>query len=250
MSRVHRHFPQTYGVLTTLLRFPMGPRHTATLSTDLLNAVIRDGAWSWPLITNIESVEIIHSLPIIFGGEDRIVWAAPRGMFTSASAYAIFCPPGPKVGSSLLLGNFKIPRHRFILWLAILGKLSTLDKPWLHHLDSDCVLCSAAVPESHEHLFFRCQFTLAYLCEIRWMVWFPWPYTSWSSAVLWASKRWRGQHIMSAAYRALLAALVYHVWRERNNRIFQSSSRSPRDIALIIVREVRELLLVKSCLQL
>ncbi|KAL0439685.1 UNVERIFIED_CONTAM: LINE-1 retrotransposable element O protein [Sesamum latifolium] len=51
-----------------ILRFPMGPRHTATLPTDLLNAVIMEGVWSWPLITNIESVEIIHSLRIIYGG--------------------------------------------------------------------------------------------------------------------------------------------------------------------------------------
>ncbi|KAL0401943.1 UNVERIFIED_CONTAM: hypothetical protein Slati_4224200 [Sesamum latifolium] len=55
---------------TLILRFPMGPRHTATLPTVLLNAVIRDGAWSWPLIINIESVEIIHSLSIIWGGSN------------------------------------------------------------------------------------------------------------------------------------------------------------------------------------
>ncbi|KAL0416281.1 UNVERIFIED_CONTAM: hypothetical protein Slati_3460000 [Sesamum latifolium] len=154
-----------------ILRFSLGPRHTSTLPTDLLHAVIRDGAWNWPLITNIESVEIIHSLPVIFEGEDRIVWAPSRGTFTSTSAYDIFCPPGPKVGwSSLLLGKFKIPRHRFIIWLAILGKLSMLDKPWLHHLGSDYVLCSAATPESHEHLFFRCQFTMACICEIWRMI--------------------------------------------------------------------------------
>ncbi|KAL0439710.1 UNVERIFIED_CONTAM: hypothetical protein Slati_2454000 [Sesamum latifolium] len=76
------------------------------------------------------------------------------GSFSSAAAYDVFCPPGPKVSwSSLLVGTFKIPRHRFILWLAILGRLSTLDKPWLQHLGTSCVLCPNALPETHEHLF-------------------------------------------------------------------------------------------------
>ncbi|KAL2240863.1 UNVERIFIED_CONTAM: hypothetical protein Sindi_0727500, partial [Sesamum indicum] len=44
-------------------------------------------------------------------------------------------PPGPKVDwTSLLSGPLKIPRHMFILWLAILEKLATTDKPWLSHL--------------------------------------------------------------------------------------------------------------------
>ncbi|KAL0405897.1 UNVERIFIED_CONTAM: hypothetical protein Slati_3903600 [Sesamum latifolium] len=68
------------------------------------------------------------------------------GSFSPAAAYDMFHPPGPKVGwSSLLVGAFKIPRHRFILWVAVLGRLSTLDKPWLQHLGTDCVLCHSAV---------------------------------------------------------------------------------------------------------
>ncbi|KAL0404084.1 UNVERIFIED_CONTAM: hypothetical protein Sradi_2049200 [Sesamum radiatum] len=108
------------------------------------------GAWNWPPITNMESIEITHSLPAIHGGRDGILWTGPGGSFFSSTAYAVFSPPGPKVGWSLLLvGTFKIPRHRFILWLAILGRLSTLDKPWLQHLGTTCVLCQDALPETH-----------------------------------------------------------------------------------------------------
>ncbi|KAL0420554.1 UNVERIFIED_CONTAM: hypothetical protein Slati_3078300 [Sesamum latifolium] len=106
-----------------ILRFSMEPRHTNTRPSTFLNTVIMEGSWCWQSISNMESVEITHSLPIIYGGQDRIVWTAPGGTFSPASAYAIFHPPGPTVGwSSLLLGTFKIPRHRFILWLAILER--------------------------------------------------------------------------------------------------------------------------------
>ncbi|KAL0411497.1 UNVERIFIED_CONTAM: hypothetical protein Slati_3739400 [Sesamum latifolium] len=141
----------------------------------------------------MESIEITHSLPIIHGGMDRILWTGPGGSFSSAAAYDMLHPPGPKVDwSSLLVGTFKIPRHRFILWLAILGRLSTLDKPWLHHLGTDCVLCRADTPETHDHLFFTCSFASECLHEIRGVVSFHWPYSSWTTAIRWASARWRG----------------------------------------------------------
>ncbi|KAL2240799.1 UNVERIFIED_CONTAM: hypothetical protein Sindi_0721100 [Sesamum indicum] len=44
--------------------------------------------------------------------------------------------------------------HMFILWLAILEKLATTDKPWLSHL-GHCVLCNDDMVESHDHLFFH-----------------------------------------------------------------------------------------------
>ncbi|KAL0455479.1 UNVERIFIED_CONTAM: hypothetical protein Slati_0887100 [Sesamum latifolium] len=120
----------------------------------------------------------------------------------------VFHPPGPKVDwSSLLVGSLKISRHRFILWLAILGRLSTLDKLWLKHLGTDCVLCRAATPETHNHLFFSCSFASECLHEIRDVVSFHWPYSNWETAIRWASARWREKHVVNASYRALLARL-------------------------------------------
>ncbi|KAL0284375.1 UNVERIFIED_CONTAM: hypothetical protein Sradi_7199300 [Sesamum radiatum] len=118
-----------------ILRFPSGPRHTAIPAPALLCAVISEGEWNWPPILDMESMDITHSLPTIHEGRDRIIWTGPGGCFSSAAAYAIYAPPFPKVvWSSLLVGTFKIPRQRFILWLAILHRLSTLDRPWLQHM--------------------------------------------------------------------------------------------------------------------
>ncbi|KAL0404249.1 UNVERIFIED_CONTAM: hypothetical protein Sradi_2065700 [Sesamum radiatum] len=140
-----------------ILRFRLGSRHTATSPTAPLSLVIRDDRWHWPPITDMESIEITHTLPPIHGGQDRVVWTGPRNSFTSTAAYDVFHPSGPTVEWSLLLvGSLKIPTHWFILCLAILGRLSTMDKPWLQHLGTDCVLCRASTPETHGHLFFSC----------------------------------------------------------------------------------------------
>ncbi|KAL0289802.1 UNVERIFIED_CONTAM: hypothetical protein Sradi_7065000 [Sesamum radiatum] len=195
----------------------------------------------------MESMDITHSLPTIHEGSDRILWTSPGGSFSSATAYAIHAPPGPKVGwSSLLVGTFKITRHRFILWLAILGRLSTFDRPWLQHLGTKCVLCTDDLPETHEHLFFTCSFATACIQTIRRDIYFPWPVRDWPSAIQWAARRWRGKHVVNASFRALLASIVYHLWHERNRRIFQHTSRTADSIARIVVSDIRELIICKQ----
>ncbi|KAL2248034.1 UNVERIFIED_CONTAM: hypothetical protein Sindi_2655700, partial [Sesamum indicum] len=110
-------------------RFPQGPRHLRLEESAKLSLVISAGEWQWPTITDFECLEITHNLPLIFGGEDRVVWRCDEGQPTTQALYRLFTHPEPKVGwSSLLLGSLKIPRHSFILWLAILGKLPTTDK--------------------------------------------------------------------------------------------------------------------------
>ncbi|KAL0439832.1 UNVERIFIED_CONTAM: hypothetical protein Slati_2466200 [Sesamum latifolium] len=168
----------------------------------------------------MESIEITHSLPVIHGGEDRIICRAKGGTFSSSVAYDMFHPPGPK--------------------------LATLDKPWLHHLGTSCVLCSAATLESHDHLFFLCPFASSCLCEVQRLVRFHWPYRNWVTSVHWAARRWRGKHVVNASFRALLASLVYHVWQERNARIFRQTTRTPLDVARIVVTEIRDLIISKE----
>ncbi|KAL2247317.1 UNVERIFIED_CONTAM: hypothetical protein Sindi_2584000 [Sesamum indicum] len=179
-----------------------------------LSTVINGGEWQWPLITDFECLEITHVLPTIRGGDDRIVWRFDQGRPTTQSLYSLFDLPGPKVGWTLLLsGSLKIPRHLFILWLAILGKLPTTDKPG---------------------------FSRQCLTTIRRKVRFHWPNRDWVNDIEWASHRWRGKHIVNIAYRALLASSVYHIWRERNIRRFEQRERTPSTMALLIVDDVRQ----------
>ncbi|KAL2228516.1 UNVERIFIED_CONTAM: hypothetical protein Sindi_1831300 [Sesamum indicum] len=192
--------------------FPRGPRLLGIEETAKLSTVIIGGEWQWPLITDFECLEITHVLPTIRGGDDQAL-------------YSLFDPPGPKVGwASLLSGSLKIPRHLFILWLAILGKLPTTDKPWLSHF-GDCILCNEGATKTHSHLFFQCRFSRQYLTAIR---------------RKWASCRWRGKHIVNIAYRALLASSVYHIWKERNLRRFEHVERTPNTMALLIVDDVKQ----------
>ncbi|KAL0434990.1 UNVERIFIED_CONTAM: hypothetical protein Sradi_0206900 [Sesamum radiatum] len=50
--------------------------------------------------------------------------------------------------------------------------------------------------------------------------------------VTWGLERYRGKHLISASYRATLASLVYHIWKERNGRRFSNITTTPEAVAL------------------
>ena len=56
--------------------------------------------------------------------------------------------------------RINLPKHKFILWLGIQGRLKTKDMLFLYNisLDSTCCLCGSA-GETHDHIFFECEFS-------------------------------------------------------------------------------------------
>ncbi|KAL2230766.1 UNVERIFIED_CONTAM: hypothetical protein Sindi_1671000 [Sesamum indicum] len=54
-------------------------------------------------LSSLECLQIIYTLPLIHVGEDRIIWRFPDGRPTAQALYQLLCPPGPKVGWTLLL---------------------------------------------------------------------------------------------------------------------------------------------------
>ncbi|KAL0455462.1 UNVERIFIED_CONTAM: LINE-1 reverse transcriptase [Sesamum latifolium] len=170
-------------------RFPNGPRVTGIPLESKVSLVINEHGWSWPLITDIEHMEIVDHLPRL-EDSDGVRWNSTTGEFTISDAYRLFQPPGPTVGWHVLLrGPLRIPRNCFILWLAILERLSTLDRTWWTGLDSTCVLCSRGETESHSHLFFQCEYANTCLRILEAEVRFRLPRISWQHTVLWSARR-------------------------------------------------------------
>ncbi|KAL0290467.1 UNVERIFIED_CONTAM: hypothetical protein Sradi_7049900 [Sesamum radiatum] len=219
--------------------YPRGPSITGLPSDSLLMTVMHQGQWCWPSSTHFDIQQIIAELPTIGPQQfDTINWKS--GQFTTQSVYALLQPPSPRVfWHQLLGGKFKIPRHDFILWLAILGRLTTMDRLWAQNLDRGCVLCGGNEVESHSHLFFDCSFSRRCLVVLNQGVRFPWLHRGWDMDVVWASRRWRGKHLINAAYRALFASIVYGIWRERNCRRFSATATSAESVGLRAMEDIR-----------
>ncbi|KAL0295411.1 UNVERIFIED_CONTAM: hypothetical protein Sradi_6837500 [Sesamum radiatum] len=133
--------------------YPRGPSITGLPIDSMLNCVIQQGEWNWPSQFDFDINAIIAQLPQITQTEtDTILWKNSRGSFNVKSAVSLIQPPAAyKSWHILLQGKFKIARHAFMLWLAILEK-STMDRPWIPSEANGCVLCGGQGMETHNHL--------------------------------------------------------------------------------------------------
>ncbi|KAL0292755.1 UNVERIFIED_CONTAM: hypothetical protein Sradi_6976200 [Sesamum radiatum] len=221
--------------------YPRGPLVTGIPVDALFSAVLQQGRWAWPSETDFDVAEIIASLPQIHPGEsDSIQWKLNAGRFNTAVVFSLLEPPSPTVVWHVLLGGqFKIPRHNFILWLAIKGCLSTMDRLWMNEVEDGCVLCNYAARETHTHLFFGCSFPKRCLAILKEKVRFQWPMEEWNQGIIWASRRWRGKHLWHSSSRAVLAAMVYYIWDQRNGRKFKATASSAEVVARRTIEDVR-----------
>ncbi|KAL0281963.1 UNVERIFIED_CONTAM: hypothetical protein Sradi_7277300 [Sesamum radiatum] len=221
--------------------YPRGPSITGLPIDSMLNCVIQQGEWNWPSQFDFDINAIIAQLPQITQTEtDTILWKNSRGSFNVKSAVSLIQPPAAyKSWHILLQGKFKIARHAFMLWLAIWEKLSTMDRPWIPSEANGCVLCGGQGMETHNHLFLQLSVFKEVLSNLHSKIRFQWPHSNWQQGITWATRRWRGKHLHNAASRAVLAAAIYHIWRERNNRMFNAISSSAEAVTRLVIDDVR-----------
>ncbi|KAJ6704111.1 hypothetical protein OIU85_029974 [Salix viminalis] len=68
-----------------------------------------------------------------------------------------------------------------------------------------------------------------------------WPTLPWSQLLEWASNEFRSPKLISHKIGPLiLAATVYHIWQERNQRVFNNSARSVQAISLELFWQIRD----------
>ena len=141
-----------------------------------------------------------------------------------AQAYHFFRPAAPTVPwHQVVWEDWSLPKYRFILWLAVLGKLRTRDRLQFLHIDPSCVFCRQE-DESHQHLFFLCGWSCNLWSQVTSWLQIDEPMNSLPSAL-------RGMHPKKRSHaarmrRVSLGIVIYLIWEERNRRVFERNSRS------------------------
>ncbi|KAL2933222.1 LINE-1 retrotransposable element ORF2 protein [Bienertia sinuspersici] len=112
-----------------------------------------------------------------------------------------------------------IPKHRFCWWVAAYGRLPTADRLGRMGttIDQGCVLCSEA-NESHQHLFFKCNYTQARLAILREWLRLSSKADNLKSMVRWINRRGQNAKAQKMVWNAVVAALIYTIWQARNSR--------------------------------
>ncbi|XP_075098948.1 uncharacterized protein LOC142175847 [Nicotiana tabacum] len=160
---------------------------------------------------------------------DRIQTYALDAKFSIKKAYMDSLPQYPKVyWKSLILSKGRIPKHQFIMWMALQPRLATIDiiQLWGIQVQSECVLCSTDAEETLTHLFFECSYS-----KTKWQKLLQWigiqrQVRSWNEELAWLANITRNKHPRTVIIAFIFAATVYHVWMERNSRRFQQLKKT------------------------
>ncbi|GKA68670.1 putative RNA-directed DNA polymerase [Tanacetum coccineum] len=205
--------------------------------------VIEDGMWKWPDVLSVEfdGLKVIDPPCLIEDKLDKVFWRSKTGRFLDFSVGVVWndlrvCSdvvPWAK----LVWFSQNIPRHAFLMWLAVHGRLRTQDLMgvWDKNDGLRCVFCKM-VPDSHNHLFFECEFPRKIWYSLKDLVRLDHAPFSWSHIIEFMLKRPINKSIWSILQRLLLGASIYFVWQERNLRMFQNKER-PMDVLVNMIKE-------------
>ncbi|KAK9666760.1 hypothetical protein RND81_14G209300 [Saponaria officinalis] len=166
--------------------------------------------WAWKRICRIKNT--------VRAGNVGNWWLKEGNSYTVSQGYMWRCPGSAPVRWHQQVWNrICLPKHSFINWLFVLGRLQT--KLRMNHLgysgDLLCFLCAAAT-ESSTHLFFECPYSAKCVQVVASKLgmyipvtgtWLWWEQTGFSSAF---HKTFVG---------ASLCALIYRIWLTRNHSL-------------------------------
>ena len=203
-----------------------------------VSAVILSGTWIWPAANSYELINLKEESgslpPPDCSRQDKVLWDGASNFSIKRVWNSIRSPSQRVDWSHLVWFKYHVPRHSFILWLAIKGRLSTQDRLLsfgiLDHMS--CFLCQGP-SEDHSHLFFSCPFSLrvwhsiASKCDLD-----HYP-SSWERLRQWLSKILKRPSFQSSVCRLAFGASVYFIWHERNAR---KHGRPPTDENGIIIK--------------
>ena len=212
--------------------------------------MVKDNEWEWPIdwsdrfseVTNVPVPKLINEL------DDKAIWVDKNGKnkeFSVKEVWKAVREDGPKViWYRHVWYSQCIPRHAFILWVAIKGRLKTLDRisKWVDVQSMVCHLCNHEL-ESHSHLFFSCPFSKNLWEKCKPMAKLEGISNEWASVISFISNKPATNSIWSVIQRLVLGACVYFVWQERNFRCFRKEFRDVDNLFKTVVGTVRMKLL-------
>ena len=146
------------------------------------------------------------------GSKDKAVWVTNFGKKTEYATRVVWKDMrynGSTVGwKDLVWFPQNIPRHSFVIWMAVQERLMTQDRiaAWKHDDELRCVFCKQC-QDSHEHLFFQCQFSHSVWSKMQDLIDKRFSY-NWKDIIDEFSRLKSNRNIWNVVRRIVLGALV------------------------------------------
>jgi len=143
-------------------------------------------------------------------------------LFNLKAAYDFLRDKGPyKFWTQIVWHPCLVPKHSFILWLAVRSRLLTRDRLLFLESNRACPFCNRE-EESAGHLFFLCPFTASVWTHVKAWAGISRAMTTLSSAIKWLIKEARGPSWINKMKKTVFSCTVYSIWAARNSFIFEN----------------------------
>ncbi|WOG86036.1 hypothetical protein DCAR_0105230 [Daucus carota subsp. sativus] len=198
----------------------------------------------WNIVSDKSSLWLQGVVPRLSDELDRVVWISRQGRQKAFSVNQVWDDlraTAPIVEwCGLIWYSKSIPKHCFTLWLAIRNRLLTQDrlKSWQIQDRVACSFCDS-VPDSVPHLLFECVFCSQILLEFQRRGYLLLYQGKWDNFIHNSAASWRGKSVHVLINKLVLAAVVFHIWQERNRRLFQQKRKHVWQIIAEIVDDIR-----------
>ena len=175
--------------------------------------------------------------------KDKLLWKwTPDQNFSTASAYRAFFLGQSSIAGAKVLWKARAPgKCNFFGWLALHDRCWTAERRMRHNLQQDdhCALCSQE-PETISHLLVGCSFSrqvwYRVLLRGRWQSVSPQHpatnFTDW-----WLTSRKNFDKVERKSFDSLVILIFWIIWKKRNRRTFDHTSRSVIEVVNLIFEE-------------
>ncbi|KAL1196642.1 hypothetical protein V5N11_000721 [Cardamine amara subsp. amara] len=176
-------------------------------------------------------------------GESRLIMLQ---CFPQRMTWEHLRPSAPKVNwAKAIWFKGSVPKFAFTFWTANLDRLPVRARlvAWGMNIYPLCCLCNQAT-ESRDHLLLHCEYSEQVWEEsLRRLGHTRFVFHNWSALITWLSSA--SVSTPSKLKLIVCHATIYLLWRERNNRHFNSSTTTPTALSRQLDRSARDLLLAR-----
>lgn len=220
-----------------------GPRVTGIPRLATVFQAIIGTYWKLPRGRHLIIILLRACLPtagsVLRYTHDEFLWrysgSSPPGQFSSSLTWTSLHPETGLVDwwKSVWFTE-SIPKHSFIMWLAMRDKLTTRDilLSWGLQVPSAYLLCDDA-PENKLHLFFICLFS-SQIFRGMFLHHSIKPPLRFQDTFTWISNCSKPKRVKTIC-SILLQTIVYEVWKERNARLYSTYIKPVH----VIIKEIQ-----------
>ncbi|XP_023638978.1 uncharacterized protein LOC111830676 [Capsella rubella] len=227
---------------------PEGPRSLRVNLNAKVSEVCNPNGWTLAaprtdLSVNLQVYLSSQNLPSASLESDIYEWVVADHIcegFSAAKTWSALRPRENKVDwYDSIWFKGAIPRNALTMWAANLNRLPTKGRlcRWGMNIDPICDLCSVD-HETKDHLFLFCDYALFIWHSVSRRLHLPQlRFPSWSHLISWTKER--NSESPTTLRKLVVQAVIYALWKQRNNLLHNQVDNLPSIIFKGIDREVK-----------